>query len=55
MIGKSSKKIHTTISFLVFLNMKRAGAVKKLITIRFNEYVPIIDKMLKKLFVSEKL
>ena len=47
--------MQTNISFLDFLNIKSAGTVKKLITIRFNEYVPIIDKILKKPEISEKL
>ena len=54
-LGKSNIKIHTHISIFDLFKMYIAGAVNKLITNKFNEYVPIKDKTLIKFKFSEKL
>ena len=43
------------ISFFDFLKMQSAGIVKKLIIMRFKEYVPIMDMILIKFNLFEKL
>ena len=47
--------MHTHMSIVDRLKTYIAGAVNKLITIKFSEYVPIKDKTLIKFKLSEKL
>ena len=54
-MGNNNKIIKSEISFFDFLKIYIAGATKKLITKRFNEYVPITERKLKKLILSERL